>query len=91
MAWQRLIKFKDPQGEVHYGEPIIKDADELAEKLASKTLEAKVLQGDSLPDLQPTGDTSAVAELLGPLTPEDVPIVKCIGLNYIKHSMTIPR
>lgn len=91
MAWQRLIKFKDPQGQVHYGEPIINDADELAEKLTSKTLEAKLLQGDSIPDLQPTGDTSTVAELLGPLTPKDVPIVKCIGLNYTKHSTSIQR
>ncbi|KAJ9647508.1 hypothetical protein H2204_000137 [Knufia peltigerae] len=85
MPWQRLIKFQDPQGKVHYGEPIIDTADELAEKLALGTLEANQLTGDSIPDLRPSGIKSVVAELMGPLSPDDVPIIKCIGLNYIKH------
>jgi hypothetical protein len=90
MAWQRLIKFIDPQGQTRYGDPIIDNADELAAKLESKTLKAKVLEGSSILDLQLTGSEADVAELVGPLTPADVPIVKCIGLNYMKHSKS-PR
>jgi hypothetical protein len=86
MAWQRLIKFIDPQGQTHYGDPVIDNVDELTKKLESKTLKARVLEGSSIPDLQPTGSEAEVAELVGPLTPADVPIVKCIGLNYMKHS-----
>jgi hypothetical protein len=86
MAWQRLIKFRDFQGQVHYGDPVIKDADELAEKLAAQELKAVVLDGSSIPNLHPTCNTVEVAELLGPLTPADVPTVKCVGLNYTKHS-----
>ena len=86
MAWQRLIKFKDSQGQIHYGEPVINDADELTEKLAAYELKAVVLDGSGIANLHPTGDTVEVTELLGPLTPADVPSVKCIGLNYTKHS-----
>lgn len=86
MAWQRLIKFVDSQGQTRYGDPIIDHADELAEKLESKTLKARVLEGSNIPDLRLTGSEADVVELVGPLTPADVPIVKCIGLNYMKHS-----
>ncbi|KIW35017.1 uncharacterized protein PV07_01744 [Cladophialophora immunda] len=85
MTWQRLIKFRAPQGQTHYGDPIINHADELLQKLEAKTLKAKVFEGSSIPALKPTGTEVEVAELIGPLTPADVPIVKCIGLNYMKH------
>ncbi|KAK5271633.1 hypothetical protein LTR96_003458 [Exophiala xenobiotica] len=85
MAWKRLIRFKTLEGEVHFGDPIIDAAEELTEKLWSRTLEADILQGADIPNLRPTGSKARVAELIGPLTPAEVPIVKCIGLNYMKH------
>ena len=88
MAWQRLVKFIDSQGQTRYGEPIIDKADELVMKLESKTLKARILEGSNITDLQLTGGEAEVRELVGPLTPADVPIVKCIGLNYMKHSMS---
>lgn len=91
MAWDRLIKFKTPKGSVEYGEPIIDHSDELLQKLSAKSLTARVLAGASIPDLVQTGAIAEVAELVGPLTPADVPIVKCIGLNYTKHSAHFSR
>jgi len=32
-----------------------------------------------------TDEVVTVQELLGPLTQEDVPIIRCVGLNYAKH------
>jgi hypothetical protein len=86
MAWQRLIKFRSPRGTVHYGDPIISSAEQLLERLEAKTLKAKLLEGASFVDLTLTGEEAEVTELIGPLTPNDVPMVKCIGLNYMKHS-----
>ena len=34
-----------------------------------------------------TDEIATVKELLGPLAQEDVPILRCVGLNYAKHSM----
>ncbi|KAK8085956.1 5-carboxymethyl-2-hydroxymuconate isomerase [Apiospora phragmitis] len=72
--------------EVHYGEPKITTASELesllekGELLATEVLGSNPFEGDA------TGKELKVKSLLGPLTPRDVPIVRCIGLNYIKHS-----
>merc|ERR1712137_441809 len=41
--------------------------------------------GDSFISVKPTGEEDEVKQLLGPLTPEDVPIVRCVGLNYKTH------
>ena len=52
-------------------------------------LEAKFIDGD---DIYVVGSTIVTDEivtvemLLGPLTPKDLPILRCVGLNYAKHS-----
>ncbi|ELQ32818.1 fumarylacetoacetate hydrolase domain-containing protein 2 [Pyricularia oryzae] len=85
MTWQRIIRFVGQDGQEHFGEPIIESAGELATKLEAGTLTAKELAGSDLFEAAPTGQTLQVKTLLGPLRSSDVPIVRCIGLNYIKH------
>ena len=85
--WQRLIRFRDIEGQVHYGEPLINDA----EDLAKKDLQASILIGSDIFSLQSSGSKAAVAEILGPLKPADVPIIKCVGLNYATHSTSGER
>jgi hypothetical protein len=89
-AWDRLIRYVSANdGKIRYGEPVVSgdnpDIDELAR---SGSLEAKILEGTTPIDVRPTGETDKVKQLLGPLTPKDVPIIRCIGLNYKTHSKT---
>ncbi|KAF7195913.1 Fumarylacetoacetate hydrolase domain-containing protein 2-like [Pseudocercospora fuligena] len=86
-AWDRLIRYisaKDNQ--IRYGEPIVSgdkpDIDDLAQKGG---LKVKILEGPTPIEAKPTGQEDEVKQLLGPLTPKDVPSVRCIGLNYKTH------
>lgn len=89
-AWTRLIRYVSAQdGATHLGDPIIPssetshpDIDALA---LSGNLKVKVLEGRIAVQATPTGQEDTVKTLLGPLTPQDVPIVRCIGLNYKTH------
>lgn len=86
MAWNRLIRFVGDDNQVHYGEPIISSASEVTTLLDEGKLSAKELAGTSPFDCKETGKELKVQKLLGPLVPADVPIVRCVGLNYMKHS-----
>ena len=51
-------------------------------------LKVRVIEGDDLCDAAKTTVTEEIVtleKLLGPLTPKDVPILRCVGLNYAKH------
>jgi hypothetical protein len=89
-AWKRLVRYVSAQdGSIKYGEPIVPpnekypDIDALAQY---NSLRVRVLAGDSFISAKPTGEEDEVKQLLGPLTPKDVPIVRCVGLNYRTHS-----
>lgn len=94
--WQRLIRFEDAKGNIHYGDAVLpKDCNDAGKAASEGTLQARVLQLpqghplDSLimsHDCQIDNSEVKVAKLLAPLAKEDVPIIRCIGLNYIKHS-----
>lgn len=92
VAWKRLIRFIANDGRVLYGEPILPRPDfDLGQALHDVKLEAKVIERQDIYDT--TGATKAtdevvmVKKILGPLTSRDVPILRCIGLNYATHSM----
>ncbi|KAH7071815.1 hypothetical protein BKA63DRAFT_516432 [Paraphoma chrysanthemicola] len=86
MAFSALIRFKNLEGKERFGEPQIQHADELLPLLADKALCAVVLDGSGPFDITRRTDIrEQVAEILPVLQPNNVPIVKCIGLNYIKH------
>ncbi|KAH7014172.1 uncharacterized protein B0I36DRAFT_299056 [Microdochium trichocladiopsis] len=87
-SWKRLIRFVDADGAEHFGEPQIDSDAELTDKLAAGTLEAVIYTGSSpnpVAATENTGKRVAVKAISDLLKVDDVPIIKCIGLNYIKH------
>jgi hypothetical protein len=90
VSWERLIRFVATDGRVLRGEPILPSPDFDLGLVSSETrLKAKVIDGDDIFDVASTIVTDeivTVEKLLGPLTPKDVPILRCVGLNYAKHS-----
>jgi hypothetical protein len=87
MSFSRLIRFEDVGGNEHFGEPQIENADDLSRLLENGELFAHVLDGISPFNLSSqAGAVHQVKRILPVLRPADVPIIKCVGLNYIKHS-----
>ncbi|KAK4504923.1 hypothetical protein PRZ48_002886 [Zasmidium cellare] len=86
MAYSRLIRFRADDLEIYFGEPEIDHASELLEKL-----DQGILHANPIHDLNPfkLGTTlrhrKRVKEIVPLLSSLDVPIVRCIGLNYVKH------
>lgn len=94
--WTRLIRFETEDGRILRGEPILPSEDyDLGALKTSDRLEAKVLEGTDIFDVSGqttfTGEKAIVKRLLGPLTQADVPILRCVGLNYATHSEFCPR
>ena len=87
-AWDRLVRYVSAKdGKIRYGEPIVSDSKPDIDQLAQDgKLEVKILEGANPIEAKPTGEQDSVKQLLGPLTPKDVPIIRCIGLNYKTHS-----
>ncbi|RFU28420.1 hypothetical protein B7463_g7902, partial [Scytalidium lignicola] len=90
VVWERLIRFVATDGRVLRGEPILPSPDfDLGDTAAETKLQAKVIVGSDIYDT--TGATKVsdeivtVKQLLGPLAAEEVPILRCVGLNYAKH------
>ena len=87
-SWDRFVRYESAKdGKVRYGEPIVSDSKPDIDQLAQDgKLEVKVLEGPNPLQAKPTGEQDQVKKLLGPLTPQDVPIIRCTGLNYKTHS-----
>ena len=82
--WNRLIRFVANDGKIYRGEPIVSDSNYDVGKLfaAGETIKAKVVVGENIfTDAKVTDEVLEVKKLLGPLTADDVPIIKCVGLN----------
>jgi hypothetical protein len=78
-------------GQVHYGEPLVSSPEEPHDQLEKGALNATVLKPIGTNRLEfeqllETDKPASVKRLLGPLTPEMVPIIRCVDLNYLKHS-----
>ena len=92
LAWQRLIRFIATDGRVLRGEPILPSQDfDLGDVSEETQLQAKIISGNDIFDTtgqtRVTDEVVTVQKLLGPLAQSDVPILRCVGLNYAKHSM----
>ena len=91
MSWSRLIRFIGDNGQEAFGEPLIENEAELTERLSRDDLWVTKLEGGDSPVSSFTkGDPVHVKSLQTLLRESDVPIIRCIGLNYIKHSMSGP-
>lgn len=88
VEWDRLVRYipRDRPDQVRYGQPILGDDEDIASLATHGNLQVEVLSGDGFLEAKLTGQTERVGKLLGPLTPNDVPIIRCIGLNYKTHS-----
>jgi hypothetical protein len=91
LPWQRLIRFETVDGIVLRGEPILPHPDfDLGYVTEKDHLQARLIVGEDA--LDETGATLVsdevvmVKRILSPLAPSEVPIVRCVGLNYMKHS-----
>ena len=90
VPWERLVRFVATDGRTLRGEPLLPHPDfDLGTTSEKDKLQAKVITGEDI--YNTTGQTKVtdevvtVKKLLGPLTPEEVPFLRCIGLNYTKH------
>ncbi|KAF2212810.1 hypothetical protein CERZMDRAFT_40826 [Cercospora zeae-maydis SCOH1-5] len=90
IPWSRLIRFVATDGRTLRGEPLLPSPDfDLGTTTESTELQAKVIQGDDIYDTtgktHVTDEVVTVKTLLGPLAQSDVPLLRCIGLNYATH------
>ncbi|KAH7129141.1 hypothetical protein EDB81DRAFT_697246 [Dactylonectria macrodidyma] len=85
MAWSRLVKFFDEDDHLRLGDALVDSAEDLAAQLQAGELTARELVGPDLFSAKPTDRVFRVQRLVGPLGPEDVPMLRCVGLNYAKH------
>ncbi|KPI35987.1 Fumarylacetoacetate hydrolase domain-containing protein 2 [Cyphellophora attinorum] len=94
VAWDRLVRYCLADSDnIKYGQPVLSKGQEteISQLARAGKLEVEVLEGSSPFDASPTGRVERVGRLLGPLRPEDVPIVRCIGLNYKTHILETGR
>ncbi|KAL2349800.1 hypothetical protein BJ546DRAFT_1043527 [Cryomyces antarcticus] len=78
-------------GEIQYGEPIVSGPEEFNDHLKAGNLQVRVCEGSDPFTARPTTQIQHVRTILGPLRPEDVPIIRCIGLNYKTHILETGR
>ncbi|KAK5092504.1 hypothetical protein LTR70_005466 [Exophiala xenobiotica] len=93
VSWSRLIRFEATDGRILRGEPVVPEGAshefDLGKITENDALEARIISGEDI--LDTTGRTivteeiATVKRLLGPLAQNDVPILRCVGLNYAKH------
>lgn len=88
--WNRLIRFIATDGRELRGEPILPSPDfDVGSTTEETKLTAKVIhvQGGDIfnEETKVTDEVVVVKKLLGPVTADEVPIIRCIGLNFIKH------
>ena len=90
IPWTRLVRYTSSDSDaVKYGEPIAYPTADLGKVAKEGGLKVKRLLGSDPFSLEMTDTTETVHRLYGPLEPKDVPIIRCIGLNYKTHSMKI--
>lgn len=88
VVWKRLIRFEAEDGKVYNGEPLLgEQTDDVGALADDGKLQAFVIEGgDVFSDAAAvTPKKLAVKTLLGPLHVDQVPIIRCVGLNYMKH------
>ena len=87
LSWKRLVRYIAHDQQVRFGEPRLPDGSSDILSLAREgNLVVEVLEGNSVLYAKSTGREESVKELLSPLAAEDVPFIRCIGLNYKTHS-----
>lgn len=91
LPWQRLIRFETTDGKVLRGEPILPHPDlDLGYVTKKDQLQAQIIVGEDPFDengaIRVSDEVVTVKRILSPLASSEVPILRCVGLDYIKHS-----
>ena len=91
VAWDRLIRFEATDGRTLRGQPILPTPDfDLGTTTEATQLKANIIKGDDIysvsGDTVVTDEVVTVKKLLGPLAADEIPILRCVGLNYATHS-----
>ncbi|KAK9311059.1 hypothetical protein V1524DRAFT_109504 [Lipomyces starkeyi] len=96
-SWKRLIRFTSGADEtVLFGEPIVDDKDDVSKIYETGNLKARVIRVGDDNDIYSnqalvTDIILPATKLLGPLAAKQVSIIRCIGLNYLKHILETGR
>jgi hypothetical protein len=95
LSWKRLVRFRSTDGRVLRGEPVVRDdLQDLGSITAADEVEVRILSEGDIYDT--TGktrlleETAIVERVLAPLAAAEVPILRCVGLNYATHSKSQP-
>lgn len=96
LPWQRLIRFETVEGRVLRGEPILPHPNfDLGYVTEKSHLQARLIVGEDPFDengvTRVTDEVVTVKRILSPLAPSEVPSLRCVGLNYMKHSKGKPK
>jgi hypothetical protein len=86
-SWSRLIRFvAEEDGKIYQGEPVLPQDRfvDIGKEYAG--LKAKLLQGDIYGENSLSEETKTVKKLLSPVSKQQINLIRCMGLNYIKHS-----
>lgn len=91
LPWKRLIRFQATDGRVLRGEPITEDSSlDLGLVTSADKLRARVLSDGDIYDTtgktKLTDEIAVVERILAPVAASEVPILRCVGLNYATHS-----
>lgn len=86
--WARLIRFVAAEtSNVHIGQPIDPNLDVGLASHQGRPIRAHEIVGSALdPAAQVSNRVLTVKTLLSPLSPEQVGLVRCLGLNYSDHA-----
>lgn len=88
VPWKRLIRFLDEDGKTQFGDAVVPSPDfDIGIPENARSLKARIISGDPLsPACKVEDGLVEVKRLLAPLTPAQVPAIRCIGGNYKTHS-----
>ena len=86
-SWTHLIRFvAQEDGQIHLGQVDPKTYPDLGiASVEKKKIVANIITG-SVFDGTVTERTMTVAQLLSPISVEETPIIRCLGLNYRDHA-----
>jgi hypothetical protein len=92
-AWSHLIRFQNGHN-IYCGDAVFPEGTDPTDVVSiakSGRLKARVIEGEDNPvslesTARLTDSVLPVQKLLSPLTRDQVPIIRCIGLNYVEHS-----
>lgn len=95
-SWTRLVRFvAEEDGQIYQGEPILPSGADWKSFDIGKNpqgLKVKLLTGDiyGQNELSDT-ESKTVKKLLSPVGKQQINAIRCVGLNYVKHSTKASR